>query len=270
METTPQDGTQVQSGQAQTSTPATTGQPAAEPQAATQVAQATPQIPAEIQAQLDAANSRAAELEKQSRYHQSRADQIANQLKAVVGVEPPKNPLAPYVDKLTKAGYDAKDAETFAGLVHEMVTPLQQQLQTTQGALQAQRQIPAILQEVYKEVPGLWQNPQAVQAMEQALWAEAAAGNVNNLSPMFAANVGFIEAGRSQYMQQHNPNPSPAPQPQQQLNIRPQFSQVSTFQPQQTLQPAPANQLPAHLKAEQAAALAAVVQRHNLPALPQQ
>ncbi len=229
--------------QAQPSTPVTPEQPASQsvplaPNPTEPIAQpSAPAIPPEVQAQLDAAQARSAELEKQARYHQSRADQFGNQLKAIVGAAPAQNPLDPFLKTYTDKGINPDDARVLA----ERDYHIEQRFSQLQNGFVAQNQIPAVMQQVYSQAPQLFQNPAVQQAMQQALADAAAQGDMSRMTPDYALNVGAIEFVRASMLQQQ------AAPPVQQPQFRSQFGPVGQFSPppvpqQQTNQP------PAHIQ----------------------
>lgn len=259
--TTPNEGTPAVPGQAQPSIPVTPEQPVSQaapiaPTAAQPTAEAPatpPQIPAEVQARLEAAEARATELEKQARYHQSRADQEANRVRALAGIQQPQaNPLEPYMKQYTDMGIAESDAKVLAQRDYQT----DQRFNSLQSSITAQSQIPAIMQQLYGQSPHLFQNPQVQQAMQNALIEAVNSGQPQYVTPEYAFQVGAAEFVRSMNTQPAQVAPPAQPQ------FRSQFGPVGQFTPPAMPMQTQAQVAP-HLQAAAKAEQAAIAQRFN-------
>jgi len=245
------DGNPTAPEQAPTSTPATPDQPTALQAPATPATPPAPAISPEAQAQIDAANARAQQLEESVRFHQSRADQTANQLKGVLGVTPQADPLTPYLKTYTDLGV----AEDAARVLAQKDYNTDQRFTTLQGSMQAQGQVPTIMQQVYAQAPQMFANPAVVTKIENALYQAAHGGRPDWVNLDYALDVGAIASFRAAKTgNQQVPPPPQSPQ------FPSQFGPISGYQPQQPVtsqQPA----IPPNVKAAMDAERANVAQR---------
>ncbi len=256
---TPNEGIPSAEAQVLPNTPPVTGQPAVTPPASAEPA-AAPQIPAEVQARIDAAEARANELEKQARYHQSRADQAANQVQALVGNARPADPLQPYLERVSQAlSLDPNSAEAKYLAQSEMAND--QRYQQLSGGLMAQQQVPQVMQQVYATAPHLFQNPTVVSEMQNALNQAAAKGDLANVNPGYARAVGAIAFDAAMYSQPQNTQRQTPPQIPQ---FNSQFGPISGFSQPPTMTAGKPGVAPHLAQAAQAEA-DAVRARFNLP-----
>jgi hypothetical protein len=223
-------------------------------QQAAETTTTTPAIPPEVQAQIDAAQKRVTELEQSARYHQSRADQALNQVRALAGVQQPQDPIAPFLKPYTDLGIDEKDARVLAQRDYQT----EQRFASLQGSIQAQSQIPTVLRQVYEQNPQLWQYPEVVSAMENSLREAAANGQAQYVHPEYAFNIGAIEYVKALNKAQGSQQQPPP----QRMQIPSQFGPVGSFTPQQP-QTAQQPQIPPHIQAAIQAEKAMLAQRYN-------
>lgn len=255
--TTPQEGTPAAPEQALPSTPAAPPeQPTPTPQ--NPEAPAAPQIPADFQAQLDAANARAAELEKQARYHQSRADQEANRVRALAGLTPPAptDPLAPYLEKYK--AYEPEVAKTFA----EIEFKNDQRYNQLQSAVQMHSQMGQLMDQAFTIAPTYLADPEVTRRVQNTAAQYAKDGitlTAEHLAEMAAVAHMYVTRERASTNGATPPPIAPVPQ----FN-RGMFGVGNNFAGQP---PVPQNQnaIPAHLKALQQETAATVAARFKLP-----
>jgi hypothetical protein len=245
----PNEGTPAVPEQASQGTPVTPEQPAQTPPATPEQASA-PQIPAEVQAQLEALQRERDEYQTQARYHQSRADQEANRVRALAGLQQQADPLAPYLKQYTDMGV----AETDAKLLAQRDYQVDQRFSSLQNSVVANQQIPNVMQQVYAQAPQLFQNPAVATAMQNALAAEAAKGNAQAVNADYAMNIGAIEFFRAM-----NKPAQPQQQPAQLPQFNSQFGPISGFS--QTPMAAQKPGLDPRIATAAAAEKAAVAQR---------
>lgn len=221
------------------------------------VAENTPQIPAEIKAQLDAANARIAELDKQTRYHQSRADQANNQVRALAGLAPqtPPDPLAPYLEKYK--AYEPETAKVFAELEYKN----DQRYSKLQSAMQMQGQMGTLMDEAFTMAPAYLADPEVNRRVQLT-----AAEYAKNGEQLTAAHLAEMAAVAHMYVtreRSNNGNATPPPQPPPQFN-RGMLGVGSTYAGQAPVAQNP-NAIPAHLKALQQSTAAEIQSRYKLP-----
>jgi hypothetical protein len=215
--TTPQEGTHAAPEQAQPSTPATPEQPAAPQAPASLVTPSAPAISPEIQAQIDAANARAQQFEQQARYHQSRADQTANQLQAVVGAAPKADPLKPHLDRILSdfPDLDERAAKLMATERLETATRFSQLESNFNSRLQAPQAAEQALSAAFQTQPSALSDPSIAHFVRQQL--TQAAMNGHPINPNYALDIAFHEMGRRAVIGQQAPPTQP--QVQQPFNI---------------------------------------------------
>lgn len=258
-------GTQADAGQAVTGTQQGTEQAtqqavqsAQQTQTQQQSAEKTPQIPAEVQAQLATLQRERDELEKQARYHQSRADQEANRVRALAGVQPQADPVAPYLKPYLDRGIAEEDAKFLAQRDYQT----DQRFAALQGSITASQQIPLVMQQVYANAPHLFQNPKIQSAMEASLRQAAANGQAELVNAEYAFNIGAIEYVRGMGQQQQQ-----VAQVQQTPQFASQFGPISGFSQSPTVQPQKA-QIPAHIQAAKDAEAQALAARFGFNKQP--
>lgn len=194
--TTPQEGTAAE--------PQVTPQASAEPQ---QLSQATPEPaaqpapaatqpdPAALQAELAQEREARQLAERQARDHQAAFTQARQQLAAAMGVLPQQDPLKPYQDKIL-ADFPDLD-ERAAKLMAKQNYESDQRFSALQGALNAQGQIPSVMQQVYAQAPQLFANQSVATEIENALRQAAAQGQAHLVNPQYAMDVGAIASFRA-------------------------------------------------------------------------
>lgn len=229
-------------------------QQAAEPAASPAAEPAAKQDIAALQAQLAEMQQARQTAEQQARDHQAAFTRSQQQLRAMMGVQPEQDPLAPYVERFkTQHGLDADSAKIMASVQYEN----DQKYARLQSAVVAQTQLPSAINQVCSENPALASvHAQLYTAIQQ----DVAQGNVNALNPEYIRTIGarlYLDT----IMQ---PNGRPA-QPQ----VAPPVPQFSTqFGPSGGMNPpqqAPTqNQLPPGVKAWQDAEKATVNQRFGI------
>lgn len=178
-------GTAAPAQQPTTPTPAT---PQATP--ATQPAVKPPTVE-ELQTQLAEANKKLTQAETSAKHFQSQFDQMRARTQAAIQpAQTPTDPLAPFVKELTDQGYNEQDARVIVNLTNRMVAPLQQQLQTAQSTVQGFTQIDAVLEQAVTANPKLFADQRVIQHTRNELIAAARAGQVDYLTPEYAAVCG--------------------------------------------------------------------------------
>lgn len=228
--------------------------PTGAPPAATPAAPATPDAAA-LQAQLAAAEERAAQLERQAREHQAAFTRSQQQLRAVVGAQqPPPDPLRPHIDKLMSKGYSEQEARDFAEAQLDMLQPIIQQQQQYFASLQATQQVGDVLNAAFGQDAASLSDPAIAQFVRNELNLAALNGRTDVMNAEYALALADIEAGKRRRSAASKQTPPPA-QPQAPLNINgmlgPQGGFQPPFQPRPVEKQASPEQLALRAKLEQ-------------------
>ena len=256
----PTNGTPVQPEQVLTGTQVApdNSQQQSEPLApnpAQQSAEPTQTPPADPAAAIRAEfEQRLQQAEQSARYHQSRADQTLNQLRAVTGVTPESDPLDSYVKNLTSRYPELDDKA--ARILAEDRYSYDQRLNQMQTAFMSQAQLPSVINQVCAGNPAL---ASVSQQLYGEIQQEVARGNVNATNPEYIKTIGarlYLDSMSNQRGQAPIQVPQPIPQ------FGSQFGPISGYQPQQA--PPQQNGVPQHLKAYADAEKAEVLRRHNI------
>lgn len=263
--TAPNDGTLPPSQEPPVTGPSAQAEPPnqQQPPASPDATATPPQLPAEVQAKLEQAEKRIADLDRIARQNQSLADQYRNQVQALAGVQAPQDPLQPYVERFKKQhGLEDDSAKILASIAYES----DQRFNNLQQTMQANQQVPSIVNRVLSENGKIMQYPAAVQAMNTALQNAAATGNYQCITPEFAKLIAYQAIGEA--LMAGN-GAAPTAPPNQMPNIMSQFGPMNGFGQAPMAQPAPGNQVPSHIAEASKAELEAVRKLHNLPSQQQ-
>lgn len=215
--------------QAQTGTPQQTQQAAVQPlgTAPTTTTAPNPEPSAEAtQEQIQQWRQQAEETQQYRQQLQQREEQYRNlqsdytrkaqALASLSGAPPPgapaADPLTPYVEELTSKGYEAKQARDLAGMMHRMVSPLQQQLQAGLQSAQNATMIDSTMRQAWSMDPELMSHPAVGPAIENTLRTMAAhGGTVDVQNALYAGLIARYEADRAN---RNRANPPQQQQPQ--------------------------------------------------------
>ncbi len=185
------------------------GQPNTE--AATQPA---PDRVTELEAKLQQLEAQRSQLEQSARYHQSRADQTLNQLKAVTGVTPQTDPIVDKASAYAKqVGLAPEDVKSVLTILQGEMSPYMEALKQQQVTLQASAQVSNALQAAYSQIPQLFADPANAKAAQDAL-QEAAFRNPEYVTPEYAIAIAKQQWADAHWSQQMSGQPqrvAPAP-----------------------------------------------------------
>lgn len=183
-----------------------------------------------------AAEALAQQNEKRFRDTQAAFTQSQQQLQALAGTLPKQNPLAPYVEKIKAELPDLDDraAAFFAKQNYDN----DQRIAQLQTSFTARDSVDGIVGAVLNSPQGaaLRENPNAINAMRNALTHAAHNGDMQSLNPDFALRVGAQEFYLSQFANpQTPPGTPPAPPPQAPpVNFPAQWTPVANGFPKPT------------------------------------
>lgn len=203
----------------------------------------TPEQVAQWRAQAEQANALQQQLAQQDQNYRHLQAEFTRRAQAEAQMrqqqQPPpqaQDPLAGYqqqIEALKAKGYDDAAARDTVGLFAGMLTPLQQQNQQLQAALQGGLQVDQVMQQVYGTNPQLFANQAVFQQTREALLAQAIRGGVIDVrqAGMTAAALNFEASLQQQQQPQGFPlNVAPFP---------PQAPQAPMAYPPQVQQPIP-------------------------------
>lgn len=183
--------------------------PVAQPNQPSPTQPASPQAPAAPQPDaLAQAIARAEKAEKAERYHQSRADQVQHQLRAVTGAIPPVDPLAEDVAFLQQKGYDANSARDMAEFMDRKLRPIAQENHQLRSSMQGTGLAHEAYQAALNAEPELFRDPKVAEAAWKGLNAAAQAGQLQYINPDYA-----VALGSSEYAAQNKPWKTQSQQP---------------------------------------------------------
>ncbi len=199
-------------------TPAEPSQPAVPPAPGASQDPTPPAAPsnpspelATLQAELAAERTRAQNLENLARINQSRADQAANQIRALTQQAPQVDPLAADVAFFTKGGLAPEDAKLVASFVNDKVSGIRQQYEQQHQTLQATQHVNTAFQTAFGANQQLFADPAIQQQAHRAL-QEAAFHNPNLVTPEYAVAVARQAWADAYWEKQNgvaNPNVNP-------------------------------------------------------------
>lgn len=154
-----------------------------------------------------------------ARHWQGQFDKLRQGVQSVAQPQQPQDPLAPFVERMTKKGYDQTQARDIAELVNDFVSPLAKELNAARGTIQATTQVEAALQAAFHLEPELMGDPRIFEHARLELQQAALSGDPRYVTPEYAISVGSLaynekaKPWKAAAQQQQ----SPAQTPQQQF-----------------------------------------------------
>ncbi len=196
---------------------------------------------------------RTQELEQQARYQQSRADQREAQLKAMAGIAPQVDPLARYVEKYKADGFEDDAAKAMA----KIELNSDQRFAQFQQSMQANHQVPVLMNQLTQQYSQLVRFPAALQAAHAALSDAAvnggfAANGITN--PVEYAKAIAAQVAANELIFGNGQTPA-TPPPQWPGNVGSQFAPSfnNAAFPQQFTPAGQTTQVPEHIRQAQEA-----------------
>lgn len=155
-----------------------------------------------------------AQVQEQYKFLQGDYTRKSQALAQLSGAQTPpqaqQDPLTPYIEGLSRKGYDKQQARDLAEMVHGMVAPLQQQLQQAAQIGQNQALVDSVMRDAWSQAPTVLGDPRISAAVENQLRAAAAQGMV--IDRNMALSLGFVEQGWAS-LKPNQQQPAPQAQP---------------------------------------------------------